>query len=142
MSVRAHGGSPFDIEIPVAVIGGGACGLVAALAAREAGTEVMLLERGPSPGGSTAMSSGMIPACGTRLQHAAGIEDDSPELMAADIQARARGEADPDLLDLVCRTSGPVIDRLTEYHGLELELVSGPALSGPQPPAHPRPTEP
>lgn len=130
MSVRAHDGAPFDIEVSVAVIGGGACGLVAALAARETGSAVMLFERGPAPGGSTAMSSGMVPACCTRLQHAAGIDDDSPERMAADIQARARGEADAELLDLICRTSGPVIDWLTDRHGLELELVSGPPYPG------------
>ena len=130
MTVRAHDGTPFDIIVPVAVIGGGACGLTAALAARDAGADVVLFERGPAPGGSTAMSSGMIPACGTRLQHAAGIEDDSPERMAADIQARARGEADPDLLDLLCRTSGPAIDWLAGRHGLELELVAGPPYPG------------
>ena len=130
MSVRAQGGAPFDINLSVAVIGGGACGLTAALAAREAGVDVMLFERGPTLGGSTALSSGMIPACGTRQQRAAGINDDNPERMAADIQEKARGKADPDLLDLVCRTSGPVIDWLTDGHGLSLELVSGPPYPG------------
>lgn len=130
MSVRAHDGAPFDIEVSVAVIGGGACGLVAALAAREAGIDVMLFERGPAPGGSTALSSGMIPACGTKLQRAAGVTDDTPERMAADIQAKARGEADPDLLDAICRISGPTIDWLTDRYRLELELVSGPPYPG------------
>jgi fumarate reductase flavoprotein subunit len=130
MSVRAHDGTPFDINVSVAIVGGGACGLVAALAARDAGRDVMLFERDSAPGGSTAMSSGMIPACGTRLQHEAGIENDTPEQMAADIQAKARGEADPDLLDLMCRTSGPTIDWLTERHGLDLELVPGPPYPG------------
>jgi fumarate reductase flavoprotein subunit len=111
-------------------VGGGACGLVAALAARDAGRDVMLFERDPVPGGSTAMSSGMIPACGTRLQQDAGIGDDTPERMAADIQAQARGDADVDLLDLMCRTSGPAIDWLTERHGVNLELVAGPPYPG------------
>ena len=130
MPVRAHDGAPFDITVSVAIVGGGACGLSAALSARDAGCDVMLFERDPVPGGSTAMSSGMIPACGTRLQRDAGIEDDTPERMAADIQARARGEADPDLLDLMCRESGPAIDWLTERHGLDLELVTGPLYPG------------
>jgi fumarate reductase flavoprotein subunit len=130
MSVRAHDGTPFDITVSVAIVGGGACGLTAALAARDAGRDVMLFERDSAPGGLTAMSSGMIPACGTRLQHDAGIDDDTPERMAADIQARARGEADPDLLDLMCRTSGPAIDWLMERHGLDLELVAGPPYPG------------
>jgi fumarate reductase flavoprotein subunit len=130
MTVRAHDGTPFDISVSVAIVGGGACGLTAALAARDAGRDVMLFERDSAPGGSTAMSSGMIPACGTRLQHEAGVGDDTPERMAADIQARARGEADPGLLDLMCRTSGPAIDWLTERHGLDLELVAGPPYPG------------
>ena len=130
MTVRAHDGTPFDITVSVAIVGGGACGLTAALAARDAGCDVMLFERDPVPGGSTAMSSGMVPACGTRLQHEAGIGDDTPERMAADIQDRARGEADPDLLNLMCRTSGPAIDWLTERHGLDLELVAGPPYPG------------
>ena len=138
----ADDGTPFDINVSVAIVGGGACGLTAALAARDAGRDVMLFERDAAPGGSTAMSSGMIPACGTRLQRDAGIGDDTPERMAADIQARARGEADPDLLDLMCRSSGPAIDWLTERHGLDLELVKGPLYPGHSrrrthaPPAH------
>ncbi len=130
MSVRAHDGTSFDITVAVAIVGGGACGLVAALAARDAGRDVMLFERDPAPGGSTALSSGMISACGTRLQRDAGIGDDTPERMATDIQARARGEADRALLDLMCRTSGPAIDWLTERHGIELELVAGPLYPG------------
>ena len=130
MSVLAHDGTSFDIAVAVAIVGGGACGLVAALAARDAGRGVMLFERDPAPGGSTALSSGMIPACGTRLQRVAGIGDDTPERMAADIQARARGEAGPELLDLMCRTSGPTIDWLMERHGIELELVTGPLYPG------------
>ena len=130
MSVRAHDGTPFDIAVSVAIVGGGACGLTAALAARDAGQDVMLFERDAAPGGSTALSSGMIPACGTRLQREAGIDDDTPERMVADIQARARGAVDPDLLNLICRESGPAIDWLTESHGLDLELVAGPPHPG------------
>jgi len=70
------------VKIPVIIVGAGACGLTAALAARDAGAEVLLLERDASPSGSTALSSGFIPAADTRYQRAAGIED-SPELFAA-----------------------------------------------------------
>jgi len=62
-----------------------------------------------------------------------GVTDDTPERMAADIQTKARGQADPDLLDAVCRVSGPAIDWLTDRYGLELELVSGPPASAPMP---------
>ena len=47
----------FDLHAPVLVVGAGACGLVAALAARDAGAEVLVLERDAAPAGSTALSS-------------------------------------------------------------------------------------
>ncbi|MEL7087030.1 MAG: FAD-binding protein, partial [Planctomycetota bacterium] len=38
------------------------CGLTAALAAADAGAEVLVLERDETPSGSTSMSSGFVPA--------------------------------------------------------------------------------
>jgi fumarate reductase flavoprotein subunit len=118
------GGIEFALSAPVLVIGAGACGLSAALAARDAGAEVVVLERDPSPSGSTAMSSGMIPAAGTRLQAARGVED-SPALMAADIQRKAHGENDPALVAAICADSGPMIDWLVDRHHVDLRLVEG-----------------
>lgn len=124
MSVRPARDAPFDVRVPVLIIGAGACGSVTALSAREAGAEVLVLERDPAPAGSTALSSGMIPACGTRQQRAAGIED-TVELMAADIQRKARGKADQAVVEAVSRASGPTIDWLAEEKGVPLELVEG-----------------
>ena len=95
MTVKPAEGVPFPISVPVLVIGAGACGLTAALAAREAGAEVLVLERDRVPRGSTALSSGFIPAPATRAQRARGIDDDGPERFAADIQAKAHGRAAP-----------------------------------------------
>lgn len=117
-------GIDFPLEIPVLVIGGGACGLTAALAARDAGAEVLVLERDPSPSGSTAMSSGMIPAAGTALQKARGVKD-SPAIMAADIQAKAHGENDPAMVEAICAASGPTVDWLVQTHHVPLILVEG-----------------
>ena len=50
-------GISFDIECEIAVIGAGACGLCAGLAARDRGAEVIVLERDKNPAGSTALSS-------------------------------------------------------------------------------------
>jgi fumarate reductase flavoprotein subunit len=78
----------FDVDIPVVVIGAGACGLIAALATHDAGAEVLVLERDAQPGGSTALSSGLIPACETRWQRVAQVED-NVSLMQADVLAKA-----------------------------------------------------
>ena len=87
-----------DAEVDVAVIGAGAAGLVAALRAAEAGADVLVLERDEKPTGSTSMSSGFVPAPGTRFQRAIGVTDDTPELFAADIQAKNKAGASPPII--------------------------------------------
>ena len=106
------------------MIGAGACGLTAALSVRETGAEVLVLERDPRPTGSTSLSAGLIPAAGTRFQREKGIED-SPELFAADLSAKAHGENDPVLVRAVAEASGPTIDWLADAQGLDLHLVEG-----------------
>lgn len=113
----------FDIEVETLVIGAGAAGLVAALAAAEAGQDVLVLEADPVPAGSTTLSAGLIPAAGTRLQRAAGIHD-SPALFAADIQRKAKGENDPGLVATLAEGAAPTIDWLSERHGLAFSLVT------------------
>ncbi len=130
MSVLEYRGETFDAAVPVAVIGAGACGMVAALAASDSGSAVALLERDAMPAGTTALSSGMIPACGTRIQRTAGVLDDSTELMARDIRRKADPEAPSRLVEVLCRESGPTIDWLVERHGIELCLVAGPPYPG------------
>src|SRR4051794_23869516 len=62
-------------EFDVVVIGSGGAGLAAALEARATGATVLLLEAGNRPGGSTALSSGVFYAGGTRQQRERGIAD-------------------------------------------------------------------
>ncbi|KAA2236867.1 FAD-dependent oxidoreductase [Salinarimonas soli] len=112
----------FEAEVPLLVVGGGAAGLVAALAAREAGVEALVLERDPVPRGSTALSAGLVPAAGTRWQRAAGIED-SPALFAADILKKAHGEPDAAAVAAVTETVGPVLEWLAGRHGLPFSLI-------------------
>jgi fumarate reductase flavoprotein subunit len=112
------------MKVPVVIVGAGACGLVAALAAKDAGADVLVLERDPCPSGSTALSSGFVPASYTRFQRAAGVED-SPERMAADIQKKNHGQADPAIVEALCRESGPAIEWLADAHGLPFQLLEG-----------------
>jgi fumarate reductase flavoprotein subunit len=112
------------LKVPVVIVGAGACGLTAALAARDAGAEVLILEQDRVPSGSTALSSGFIPAAGTRYQRAAGI-DDSPELFAADIQRKNHAQADARIVDAVCRGIGATLEWLDERHGVRFDVLQG-----------------
>ncbi len=60
----------FHTHVPVLIVGAGAAGLCAALAAKEAGGDAVVVERDAVPSGSTALSAGLIPAAGTRFQRA------------------------------------------------------------------------
>jgi len=113
----------FALEFPVVVIGAGAAGLTAALAAREAGADVLVIERDPIPQGSTALSAGLIPASGTQWQRALGI-DDSPDAFAADIMAKAGGTPDPALVRLVTHRVGPALEWLHATHGLDFSVIT------------------
>lgn len=117
------GPQAFDVHVPVVVIGAGAAGLVAALAARAAGADVVVLERDPLPRGSTALSAGLIPAAGTRWQRDAGIADD-PARFAADIMAKAHGEPDPAVVDALTQEAAPVLEWLADAHGLAFSVIT------------------
>lgn len=59
----------------VVVVGGGGSGLAAAIEARAAGAAVILLEKNPQLGGSTAWSIGSVTASQTPYQARKGIRD-------------------------------------------------------------------
>ncbi len=116
---------PGTPDLPVAIVGAGACGLTAALMLRDAGIDCALLERDAQPVGSTALSSGFIPAAGTCAQRAAGVLDDSAARFAQDIQAKAHGTAAPQLVTAFTEASAPALDALQQRHGLQFELLDG-----------------
>ena len=110
------------IHTPVAIVGAGACGLTAALALHRQGIECVVLERDAVPAGSTALSSGFVPAPATRVQKAAKVED-SPELFAQDIQHKAHGQAAPVLVKAYSEAIGPAMDALEAHHHIPWQLL-------------------
>ena len=112
----------FNTKVPLLIIGAGAAGLCAALTAKEEGANVVVVERDATPSGSTALSAGLIPAAGTRFQRAKGI-DDSAQMFAADIQRKAKGEADPAVVGAIAQEAAPLIEWLADRHGLPFEVV-------------------
>jgi succinate dehydrogenase/fumarate reductase flavoprotein subunit len=75
----------WDREVDVVVIGAGATGMPAAIAAREAGSSVIVVEAEADIGGHAITSGGNVPlGGGTSVQKQYGIED-SPDLLFRDL---------------------------------------------------------
>lgn len=93
-----HSANAKDIEWDetwdVIVVGAGAAGLCAAVAARQSSTSVLLIEKMPEAGGNSAICTGDMAVCGSPIQKLLGIKD-SPEIMAADL-VRQGVVSDPD----------------------------------------------
>ena len=121
MSIIRNPIPEFEFSVPVVVIGAGACGLTAALAAHDAGADVLVLERDKRPWGSTSMSLGAVCGVNTRAQREADIED-SVAAFINDVMAKTEGRADPLLTRVVGEQSGPVLDWLADTHEVPLLL--------------------
>ncbi len=83
----------WDRSADLVIVGSGGGGLVAALVAAESGADVLLLEKQPKLGGSTAMSGGVIWMPDNPLMRAEGVPDSHAEGMA--YLAHVVGDAGP-----------------------------------------------
>jgi 3-oxo-5alpha-steroid 4-dehydrogenase len=102
----------WDMSIDALVIGSGSAGVCAAIEARQAGAEVMLIESLSQFGGSSAMSGGVVYAGGgTALQKALKVEDSVEEMYRFLALA---GDANPplDKIALYCEESSAHFDWL------------------------------
>ncbi|MFE3544088.1 FAD-binding protein [Nocardia sp. NPDC059177] len=103
----------WDSSTDVVVVGYGGAGVAAALAAREAGAEVLALDRYLG-GGATALSGGIVYAgAGTWVQRAAGVDDDV-ENMLAYLRAEVGDTVSEETLRRFCEQSPAMIDWLTK----------------------------
>jgi 3-oxo-5alpha-steroid 4-dehydrogenase len=99
-------------EADVVVVGLGAAGVCAAIEASEAGADVLALERAGAPGGTSALSGGIIYlGGGTPVQEACGFPDD-PETMATFLLAACGPGADEAKVRRYCD------DSVAHYHWL------------------------
>ncbi len=109
-------------DFEAVIVGSGACGLTAALMLKDLGVEALVLERDAAASGSTALSSGFVPAAQTLAQKRAGIKD-SIEAFAADVQSKAHGSAAPHLVNAYCFAVPKAIDALELNHGVEWHVL-------------------
>ncbi|MDR0513847.1 MAG: FAD-dependent oxidoreductase [Coriobacteriaceae bacterium] len=115
----------WEAEADVVILGAGGTGLSAACAAAGAGASVLVYEEDIKPGGTTALSGGVIQAAGTKAQHdMTPFKDDTPAKHAACYIEQAEGLADEALVKVLCERAPQLIDWL-EGIGLEWDHVYG-----------------
>lgn len=115
----------WDAEADVVILGAGGTGLSAACAAAKAGASVLVYDIDKGPGGTTALSGGVIQAAGTSAQKEfTDFQDDSPSKHAQCYIEQAEGLADEALVNKMCERAPELMDWL-ESIGLEWENVYG-----------------
>jgi succinate dehydrogenase/fumarate reductase flavoprotein subunit len=119
----------------VVVLGSGAAGLVAALAAHDAGASVALFEKAERVGGTTAVSGGIVWIPANQHEADAGIPDSVDEGVRY-LMSLSHGLLDEPLVETLVRTGPTVVGWLEQATPLRLEIV--PAFPDYQP-EHPGP---
>ena len=111
-----------EIAVDCLIIGGGAAGLTAALAASGSGETVLVVEREAQLSGSTALSSGLIPAAETAAQASQSISD-SQDAFFTDIMAKNKNSADPDHVRAIVAEIPRTIDWLAEVYEIPFHVL-------------------
>jgi fumarate reductase flavoprotein subunit len=105
------------------VIGAGACGLAAAIAAHDSGVSVAIVEKRERPGGNSSLSTGSVPAADSRFQREAGLVD-SPEKMVADLMGIAKETDDFALVQRMAQVSAETVEWLVDTVGAQIVLIT------------------
>ncbi len=111
-----------DTTTDIVVVGGGGAGLTAAIAAKEKGANVILLEKMPMLGGNTNYATAGINAANSKLQKDLKIEDTS-KLFYDDTLKGGKNKNNPELLKTLTDNSGDIITWLTE-RGADITEIS------------------
>lgn len=99
----------WDETTQVVVIGSGLAGLAAAIEARLAGSEVLVLEKMPITGGNTRISDGGLAAPNNFLQRQQNIQD-SPQLFFEDMMQAGLRLNHPELVRTVANHAAQAIE--------------------------------
>ncbi|GAB3279760.1 FAD-dependent oxidoreductase [Parahaliea aestuarii] len=112
----------WDAKYDVLVIGSGAGALTAACRARDRGQSVVVLEKAPRYGGTSASSGGGLWIPNNHLMLAAGI-DDSDEDALTYLQALTGGDVDPTLVEAYVKEAPQMLRYLEEQTHVAFESM-------------------
>jgi len=108
----------------VIVLGSGAAGLTAALAAHASGAEVRVIERFDRIGGTSAVSGGVIWVADNPRQRAAGMADSRDEALAY-FRALDQGDLRDDVLEAFVDIGPEALAFLEQIDALRVSLLAG-----------------
>ncbi len=110
------------LETEIVIVGAGGAGMTAAIMAKQAGKDFVILEKMPYVGGNTTKATGGMNAAGTHYQKEQGIED-SVELFAKDTMEGGHNLNNPELVQTLAAQSAGAIDWLDTI-GANLPKIS------------------
>ncbi|MGL5174755.1 MAG: flavocytochrome c [Cetobacterium sp.] len=100
-----------DVTTDVVVIGGGGAGLTAAIAAKDNGAEVILVEKAAILGGNTNYATGGLNAAETSIQKNKGIKD-SVNIFIEDTMKGGKNTNNKNLVTKMANSSAEIVDWL------------------------------
>ena len=112
---------PKTSNYDVVVIGAGGAGFSAAITARNAGANVVLLEKMPAVGGNSLISGAEMNVAKNWAQPKLGINDDSPELHAQDTFKGGDGKGDMKVINVMTHEALDAAKWCRDYLGVRFE---------------------
>ena len=112
---------PKTSSYDVVVIGAGGAGFSAAITAKNAGANVVLLEKMPAVGGNSLISGAEMNVAKNWVQPKLGINDDSPELHATDTFKGGDGKGDMKVINVMTHEALDAAKWCRDYLGVQFE---------------------
>ncbi len=112
---------PKESSYDVVVIGAGGAGFSAAIEAKNAGANVVLLEKMPAVGGNSLISGAEMNAAKNWVQPKLGINDDSPELHAEDTYKGGDMKGDMNVINVMTHNALDAAKWCRDYLGVRFE---------------------
>ena len=112
---------PKTSNYDVVVIGAGGAGFSAAITAKNAGANVVLLEKMPAVGGNSLISGAEMNVARNWVQPKLGINDDSPELHAQDTFKGGDGKGDMKVINVMTHEALDAAKWCRDYLGVRFE---------------------
>ena len=118
---KAEKAIPKESSYDVVVIGAGGAGFSAAIEAKTAGANVVLLEKMPAVGGNSLISGAEMNVAKNWVQPKLGINDDSPELHAQDTYKGGDQKGDMKVINVMTHQALDAAKWCRDFLGVRFE---------------------